>query len=304
MNKKEESCLKEDSVYYQIAPKKQTDPVQPFPQRNALALPLSKTDIASNPGLIKQDILHPKDHNRENKKPEDTKQEVTRQEAARPEITKPETTKQEENRQLNLFDEKILTQKHRDKFKILAQVFNTYWLINYEEKLLFVDQHSAHEKVKFEALMQQYKEGSVASQLLTPPLILHLTQKETAVLSEYKSYFETLGFRWEDFGPGAIAVREMPLDLYGKSEKYFFHEILDEIMENGCKGTPEIIQEKIISMACKAAVKGNQSLSKESMEALLEQLFTLENPYHCPHGRPTIISMTKTELEKKFKRIL
>lgn len=210
----------------------------------------------------------------------------------------------EDNKQLNLFEDKILTAKHKDKFIILGQIFNTYWLINYEEKLLFVDQHSAHEKVKFEAMMKQYKENSVASQMITPPFILHLTQRERSILEEYSKYFEKLGFQWEDFGQGAIAMREIPLDLYGKNEKILFKEILDEIVEIGCKGTPEVIQEKIISMSCKAAVKGNQSLSKEAMAALLEQLFTLENPYHCPHGRPTIISMTKTELEKKFKRIL
>ena len=206
--------------------------------------------------------------------------------------------------QLNLFEEKILKQENKDKFEILGQIFQTYWLVRYEEQLLFVDQHAAHEKVKYENLMHSVKEGDILSQSLQPPLVLHLTQKEEAALEEYHSYFENLGFIWEDFGSHSIAMRQMPVELYGKSEKRFFEEILDELVENGCKGTPEVVQEKIASMACKSAVKGNQTMNTAEMKALLEQLFTLENPYHCPHGRPTMISMSKTDLEKKFKRIV
>ena len=206
--------------------------------------------------------------------------------------------------QMNLFEERILKQENKDKFEILGQVFQTYWLVRYEEKLLFVDQHAAHEKVKYEKLISSLKEESIPTQSLQPPLVLHLTQKEEAALEEYHSYFEALGFVWEDFGSHSIALREMPLELYGKSEKRFFEEILDELVENGCKGTPEVIQEKIASMACKSAVKGNQTFTVAEMNALLEQLLELENPYHCPHGRPTMISMSKTDLEKKFKRIV
>lgn len=209
-----------------------------------------------------------------------------------------------ESVQMNLFEEKILKQENRDKFEILGQIFQTYWLVRYEEQLLFVDQHAAHEKVKYEKLMKSIKEKEVISQTLQPPLVLHLTQKEEAALEEYRSYFEALGFVWEDFGSHSIAMRQMPVELYGKSEKRFFEEILDQLVENGCKGTPEVIQEKIASMACKSAVKGNQTTHPSEMKALLEQLFEAENPYHCPHGRPTIISMSKTDLEKKFKRIV
>ena len=206
--------------------------------------------------------------------------------------------------QMNLFEEKIIKQENKDKFEILGQVFQTYWIVRFEDKLLFVDQHAAHEKIKYEKLLAAFRVGEVLSQTLQPPLVLHLTQKEEAVLAEYHSYFENLGFVWEDFGSHSIAMREMPLELYGKSEKRFFEDILDELVENGCKGTPEIIQEKIASMACKAAVKGNQSINRAEMKELLDQLFELENPYHCPHGRPTIISMSKADLEKKFKRIV
>ena len=206
--------------------------------------------------------------------------------------------------QLNLFEEKILKQENKDKFEILGQIFQTYWLVRYEDQLLFVDQHAAHEKAKYEKLIKSLKDNEVITQAIQPPLVLHLTQKEEAALEEYHSYFENLGFVWEDFGSHSIAMRQMPVELYGKSEKRFFEEILDELVENGCKGTPEVIQEKIASMACKSAVKGNQFISAAEMKALLEQLFTLENPYHCPHGRPTMISMSKTDLEKKFKRIV
>ena len=206
--------------------------------------------------------------------------------------------------QLDLLEEKIIKQENKDKFEILGQIFQTYWLVRFEDKLLFVDQHAAHEKIKYERLMASLRIGEIPSQTLQPPLVLHLTQKEEVALNEYQTYFETFGFVWEDFGSHSIAMRQMPLELYGKSEKHFFEEILDELVENGCKGTPEVIQSKIASMACKSAVKGNQTISAYEMKELLLQLFELENPYHCPHGRPTIISMSKTDLEKKFKRII
>ena len=206
--------------------------------------------------------------------------------------------------QINLFEEKILKQENKDKFEILGQIFQTYWLVGYEDKLLFVDQHAAHEKVKYEKLIKSLKTKEILTQNLQPPMVLHLTQKEEAALEEYHAYFENLGFVWEDFGSHSIAMRQMPVELYGKSEKRFFEEILDELVENGCKGTPEVIQEKIASMACKSAVKGNQTINRAEMISLLEQLFEAENPYHCPHGRPTIISMSKIDLEKKFKRIV
>ncbi len=206
--------------------------------------------------------------------------------------------------QLDLFEEKIVSPVNRHSFEILGQVFDTYWLIAYEDQLLFVDQHSAHEKVKFEKLMAQAGRGDINTQLLRPPLVLQVTQKEEAVLKEYRDYFTSLGFEWDDFGHHSIALRMIPMDLYGKNEAELFLEILDELAEDGSKGTPDVIREKIISMACKAAVKGNQSISRPEMAALLEQMLELENPYHCPHGRPTIISMSKKDMEKKFKRIV
>lgn len=206
--------------------------------------------------------------------------------------------------QLNLFEEQILTKEAREEYRILGQVFDTYWLIAYQDKLLIIDQHAAHEKVKYERLLMQLKEKSVTSQLLTPPMMLSLTGQEKELLLEYMSYFTDLGFEIEEFGTDTYAVRSMPTDLYGCDEKEFFVELLDELAENPMKGTPDVILSKLASMSCKAAVKGNSRMEAAEMEALIDELLMLENPYHCPHGRPTIISMSKYELEKKFKRIV
>lgn len=206
--------------------------------------------------------------------------------------------------QLNLFDEKILTREVRDSYRILGQIFNTYWLIVYEDKLLFVDQHAAHEKVKYERLLKELSEKEVSSQLISPPIVLQLTSREQELLREYLSVFEMLGFEIEEFGSDAFNVRSIPTDLYGCDEKELLLAVLDELSENPMKGTPDVVVQKLASMACKAAVKGNQAMSISEMEALIDELLTLDNPYHCPHGRPTMFSMTKYEIEKKFKRII
>ena len=140
--------------------------------------------------------------------------------------------------------------------------------------------------------------------MLNPPVILNLTGKEKELLKEFFPYFAELGFEIEEFGGGAFALRSMPMDLYGCGEKELFVEILDELSENSMKGTPQVMLEKLASMACKSAVKGNSRMQRAEMEALIDELLTLKDPYHCPHGRPTIISMSKYEIEKKFKRIV
>lgn len=206
--------------------------------------------------------------------------------------------------QLNLFEENILTKEARAEYRILGQVFDTYWLIVYQDKLLIVDQHAAHEKVKYERLLTHLKEKTVTSQMLTPPIVLSLTGKETELLKEFLPHFENMGFEIEEFGGNSYAIRSIPTDLYGCNEKELFTELLDELSENPMKGTPDVVLEKLASMSCKAAVKGNNHMDVKEMEALLDELLILDNPYHCPHGRPTIISMSKYELEKKFKRII
>lgn len=206
--------------------------------------------------------------------------------------------------QLELFEDRFLSEESRNSYQILGQIFDTYWLVSMKDKLFIIDQHAAHEKVKYERLVKELEGRSVSSQTLNPPVIISLTGKEEEILHEFKDSFAALGFEIEEFGSGSYMIRSMPADLYGCSEKEFFMDILDEIADNPMKGTPDVILQKLASMACKAAVKGNHSLSETEAEALIDELLKLEDPYHCPHGRPTIISMTKYEIEKKFKRIL
>ncbi len=206
--------------------------------------------------------------------------------------------------QLDLFEEKFLTRDAKEAYQILGQIFDTYWLVAFKDKLFIVDQHAAHEKVKYERLVKELSEKKISSQMLNPPIILTLSGREESLISEYRSYFDEMGFEIEDFGGSSIALRSIPVDLYGCDEKELFTDILDELSENEAKGTPEVILHKLASMACKSAVKGNNKLDEKEMEALFEELLTLDNPYHCPHGRPTIISMSKYEIEKKFKRIV
>ena len=210
----------------------------------------------------------------------------------------------EKPEQLNFFDEKILTREAKQEYRIIGQVFDTYWIIEYRDKMLIIDQHAAHEKVKYEQILKKVEAHEVFSQTLTPPIIISVTPKEADIISKYGTYFEELGFQIEDFGMNAYAIRSIPYDLFGYESKELFEEILTELSDNPVHGVPQVIREKIASMACKAAVKGNNSLTFEEADKLIEQLLTLDNPYNCPHGRPTIISMSKYEIEKKFKRIV
>ena len=206
--------------------------------------------------------------------------------------------------QLNLFDEKILSRKAVDEYQLIGQIFDTYWIAVYHDKMILIDQHAAHEKVKYEMLMKRFHDKQPVSQNLMPPLIVTLTGAEAALLEQYQEYFEQLGFEIDSFGGSSYAMRAVPCDLYGHCEAEFLQDILDELGTGQAPNAPTAIAERIATMACKSAVKGNNRLSLAEMQELLEQLLTLDNPYHCPHGRPTMIVMTKQELERKFKRIV
>lgn len=223
-----------------------------------------------------------------------------------PIIKSEETVVVEKPVQLNLFDEKVLTKENVKDYEILGQVFATYWIIAYKDKMLLVDQHAAHEKVNYERMIKRFKSGEMLSQMVNPPVIVALTSAEEELFLNYRQYFEKLGFNIENFGGREYAMRAIPIDLFGcDSEKDMFIEILDELShETSLDRTPDVINYKIASMACKASVKGNTNMTTLEMEALLDELLTLDNPYNCPHGRPTIISMTKYELDKKFKRVV
>lgn len=221
-----------------------------------------------------------------------------------PEETKKSTETITNVSQMNLFEEKILTQNNRDRYRIIGQVFDTYWMIEFEKQLLIIDQHAAHEKVKYERLMKQYKENQVTSQTLFPPVVVSLTGQEEVVLGEYMETFLALGFEVEHFGGAEYALRSVPVDLYGSNERELFLSVLDELSEDAVKRNPRLVEEKIASMSCKAAVKGNNRLSLEEANELIDELLSLDNPYNCPHGRPTIITISQYEMEKKFKRIV
>ena len=208
--------------------------------------------------------------------------------------------------QLDLFDEKVLTKENVKEYDILGQIFGTYWIIGFKDKMFIVDQHAAHEKVNYERMLKRYKNDEMLSQMVNPPVIVALTSAEEELFLNYRQYFEKLGFNIENFGGREYAMRAIPIDLFGcENEKDMFIQILDELShETGLDRTPDVINYKIASMACKASVKGNTKMSRAEMEALLDELLTLDNPYNCPHGRPTIISMSKYDIDKKFKRVV
>ena len=206
--------------------------------------------------------------------------------------------------QMSFADVPLLSEEARPKHRIIGQVFRTYWLVEFDEKLFFVDQHAAHEKVYYERFVKRFREQTVESQYLSPPLIVSLNLQEEALLKANRKYFEDFGFEIEPFGGKEYCINAVPANLYGLTEEELFLEMLDNLASEKDKDPLGIFASRLATMACKAAVKGNHQMSDREANALIDELLTLENPYHCPHGRPTIISMTKTELEKKFKRIV
>ena len=198
----------------------------------------------------------------------------------------------------------FLSEKARPLHRIAGCVFDTYWIVEYENEMYIIDQHAAHEKVLYERIMARIREGSHASQNLSPALIVTLTPAEERVLSRYQDALSKVGFTVEHFGGSEYALSAVPADLYTLNEQELFLSFLDEAASFGAAPTSELLESRIATAACKAAVKGGNKLSVQEADALIEELLTLENPYHCPHGRPTIIKMSKYELEKKFKRVL
>lgn len=211
----------------------------------------------------------------------------------------------EKPEQLSLFDEKLLAPQARPEHKIIGQVFDTYWLVEYHNNLYIIDQHAAHERVLYEKTLRGMKTREFTSQMLSPPVVLNLTMAEKELLETHMERFTRIGFEFEEFGTDAYAVRAVPDNLFGIAKKELLTEMLDGLSDEISRNaSSDLIDEKIASMSCKAAVKGNMRLSAAEVDTLIGELLTLENPYHCPHGRPTIIAMSKRELEKKFKRIV
>lgn len=209
-----------------------------------------------------------------------------------------------EPKQLDLFEEKLLEPKNRFRHKLIGQLFDTYWLVEFKDQLYIIDQHAAHEKILYEKTMASLKSREYTSQAVNPPIILTMGSEEQVLLEKYMTYFTSIGFEIQHFGGREYAVRAVPDNLFSIAKKELLMEILDNLSDDIFKGSPDIIYERVAGMSCKAAVKGNSRLSSMEADHLIDQLLELENPYACPHGRPTIISMSKYDLEKKFKRIV
>ncbi len=211
----------------------------------------------------------------------------------------------DEPKQLDLFEEKLLTREAKDEYHLIGQVFETYWLVEFHEKLYIIDQHAAHERILYERTLRSMRMREFTSQMITPPIILELSMQEAELLKQFMEHFTRIGFEFEDFGQESFVVRAVPDNLFSIAKKELLLQMLDSLSDEVNRNlSPDLIDEKVASMSCKAAVKGNMRLSAAEVDALIGELLTLENPYHCPHGRPTIIAMSRRELEKKFKRIV
>ena len=208
-----------------------------------------------------------------------------------------------QNVQLNFMEEKLLEESSLPKHRLIGQLFKTYWLVEFEHKLFIMDQHAAHEKVMYEHLLQHYHTKSVYSQQVSPPIVITLHPREQAALQANMELFADMGFCIEEFGGNEYAIRSVPTEIFGLTASDVFVEFISSLTEEGTKLQMDVFVAKIASMACKAAVKGGQTLSTAEADALIHELLNLENPYSCPHGRPTIIAMTEDDIERKFKRI-
>ena len=285
-----ESTVKESPAPYEIHRKKQL---------------FSSSEENLFEGTLRQKQLEPQESvlKKEEPKKEEALTEKPQTEEAKNERSKSYIKKQEEQ-QLELFEEKLLAPESRERIRLIGQVFDTYWLAQFGDAFYIIDQHAAHEKVYYERFVKKFRENTVDAQYLTPPMIVTLNLQEESLLKANEDYFRKFGFEIEHFGGKEYCVSAVPSNLYGLSEEELFLEMLDHLAAEGDKDALDIFASRLATMACKAAVKGNHAMSPAEAEKLLDELLTLDNPYHCPHGRPTVISMTKTELEKKFKRIV
>ena len=299
--KPEEKEEPHDEAYFM---KKMKERVLSYHQRNSSAEVAKKEQIfrpQAQAERIKDALARAKEVEKQPQKQAEEQLELIRETPVYE--TKPVT--EEKAEQLNLFEEHLLKREKKAEYKLIGQVFETYWLGEFENSLYIIDQHAAHERVLYERTLKEMKNREFTAQYLSPPIILSLSMQEAQVLNENMDRFTRIGFEIEPFGGEEYAVRAIPDNLFGIAKKELLLEMLDDLTDGiSTSMTPELIDEKVASMSCKAAVKGNNRLSAQEADALIGELLLLENPYHCPHGRPTIIAMTQRELEKKFKRIV
>ena len=303
--------LREPESTYQVqkpaaVPTASLERTIPSYQKPEQKVPLEKMWTTPEP---QKETVKPKDKNLEYfmeqmRKRVEERYKAPEQPAAAPEAPAPDEQPTQKPEQLDLFDGKLLSKEAAVHHVIIGQLFDTYWLVQFSEKLYIIDQHAAHEKVLYERLMKDLRNRTFQSQMLSPPIILNLSMQEEELFLKYRSCFTDMGFEIEEFGEKAYAVRAVPANLPGVARREILMELLDSLSDITGSGNSESLMDKVASMSCKAAVKGNHQMSAMEAKALIDELLSLENPYNCPHGRPTIISMSKYELEKKFKRIV
>ena len=301
VKREEEKALEE-------AQKKAPHP-EPFEvKRQAAMVQKPGESRTMQPSIYKSEVVYGKIAE-SRAEPEPEIQAVAPVESQKPEQKQPQqeqkaTGQAEQPQQLDLFEEKLLEPKNRIRHKLIGQLFDTYWLVEFNEHLYIIDQHAAHEKVLYEKTMRTLKTREFTSQMLNPPIILTIGSTEEVLLKKYMKYFQEIGFEIEPFGGREYAVRAVPDNLFSVAKKELLMEMIDGLSEDAGAGTADMIHDRVATMSCKAAVKGNNHLSFAEADHLIDELLNLDNPYACPHGRPTIISMSRYELEKKFKRIV
>ncbi|MDD7209279.1 MAG: DNA mismatch repair endonuclease MutL [Lachnospiraceae bacterium] len=292
------SGLSEEKIQ-EIKKRKEEEENQEKPQKNNTML---EKKIAEFNPVGRTELIHEIDDAIPEKGLDNIPEEISSKKTTE-EKTKVVKEKDVYGEQMSFADIPLLSEQARPKHRLIGQVFKTYWLVEYEDKLFFVDQHAAHEKVMYEKFKKDLENNTILEQMLAPPVVLSFSIKEQQLYHLCEEAFQKMGFRIEPFGGNEYCIRAVPANLLGIDPKELFIELFDQIEENSGKLNLEILTDKLASLACKAAVKGNTAMSYQEMDALMDQLIKLENPYQCPHGRPTMISMTKYELEKKFKRI-
>ena len=240
----------------------------------------------------------------EEKAPETTGAALAAKKAVPAEKEAPLAEKEALPKQMEMFDNRLLSETARKRHRLIGQVFETYWLVEYDGSLYIIDQHAAHEKVLFEKNFASLKTREYTSQLVSPPIILKLSLQEADLLKRHMKVFTDIGFEIEPFGGNEYAVRAVPDNLFSLAKKDLLMELIDGLSDESMGKNVESIYDRIATMSCKAAVKGNNELSFAEADKLINELLKLENPYNCPHGRPTIVAISKYEMEKKFKRII
>lgn len=310
-------AISKDSPYEQKYPardrlKATPEAQQLVSERNVTTQSIKEPESKPTNLSVFQKLLASSDNS--NHKTEDSKSEDNKQAKIQANFIRESSTYQAETptqepvvyEQQTLMEEskEFLTPDAAKKHRIIGQLFDTYWLIEYEDKLFIIDQHAAHEKVLYERTMARVRAQEFSSQAISPPIILTLSLEEQEMLHKYEEQIRLFGYEVEPFGGKEYAINAIPAEFEAVDMKSMFIDLLDDFTTITGKQTPELILEKVASMSCKAAIKGGNHISRAEAEQLIDELLTLENPYHCPHGRPTIISMSKYEIEKKFKRIV